>query len=501
MKNRIEWRNRLAVMLAFAMMAVSCKDDGTAVSEQLSVSQARLDIDKSGLAYDGAEAVAEVTSDAFWLITIPSGTDWVTVSPMAAAGSAKITISATPNAGPGRTAELVLETQRGTRAVLTVRQGDVSERTVYLLETLGTGASMVPVGGFDAWNFSGTGIAGLTHTGNDVFIDSAEPSGYDNASGGNNVLFPETGAQFTIGPTALHAGIDLQLRFGVYFPSETDMRHLRVQASKDAKNWTTLPFSCAPASGWSQALSRFYVDPEDASGLYFRFTSQTPGVRIDDICLIEGEPGEGELLEFGSYVDDGKEVGYIYFEDNFDWVTADFGGTDFIGNYPSATAEMRFDLVTDLSLKTILDNSGWTTTIAQGPVYLRLGYIKLGKTKVAGDVLTPALSGIADGASIDLTVTFDVAMMEWKTVQDLDGLIIEAVGDGTVNGTISSSQRFGVQSWNAWKTLSVKIYGATNKTRIRFTGAWTDAEMKAQNKSNRFFLDNVKVAKALPVEE
>lgn len=502
MKNRIEWRSYLAVLLAFAITAVSCKDDDEIVSEQLFVSQTRLDVDKSGLTYDGVAAVAEVTSDAFWLMTIPQSADWLSATPMAAEGSAQITVSASPNTGSERSVELVFETQAGTRATLTVYQGAASERTVYLLETLGTGASIIPVEDFEAWDTSGTGIAGITHTGSGVSIDSAEPSsGYDNASGGNNVLFPETGAQFTVGPVVLHAGIDLRLHFGACFPSEPDEEHLCVQTSRDAKNWTELPCSRTSAAGWVESLSKFYVDSEEVSELYFRFTSQVPGVRIDDVCLIEGEPGEGELLEFSTDVDDGKEPGYVYFEDRFDWDTAEFGGTDFIGNPTVGGSETRFDQVKDEKLKEILVNSGWTMAAEQPYAYLRLGYLKMGKTLMAGAVLTPKFEKIATGTSVDLIVTFDATVQEYKGVKDLDGLIVEAVGGGTVNGDTSTSARIDTESWNTWRTFSVVIHKATAKTQIRFGCAWTDADMKTQNKSNRFYLDNVKVVKAPQTEE
>lgn len=502
MKNRIEWRSCLAAMLAMTMLAISCKDDATDVTEQLSVSQARLDIDKSGLTYDGTEAVVEVTSDAFWLMTVSPTADWLSAAPMAAGGPAKITISASPNPGMERTAELRLETLAGTRATLTIHQGAASERTVYLRETFGTGASMIPVGDFDGWNASGIGISETAYAGTGVNIDAEEQSsGYNDASAGNNVLFSKVDAPFTIGPVALYAGIDLRLRFGAWFPAGTDVQHLRVQASRDAKNWTELLCSRASTAGWAESLSEFYVDSKEVDKLYFRFTSRVPGVRIDDVCLIEGEPGEGELLEFNTDVDDGKEAGYVYFEDRFDWDTAEFGGTDFIGDPTVGGSETRFDLVKDERLKEILVNSGWTMAAEQPYAYLRLGYLKMGKTLMAGAVLTPKLEKIATGTSVDLIVTFDATVQEYKGVKDLDGLIVEAVGGGTVNGDTSISARIDTESWNTWRTCSVVVRKATSKTQIRFGCAWDDADMKAQNKSNRFYLDNVRVTKAPRTEE
>ncbi len=99
--------------------------------------------------------------------------------------------------------------------------------------------------------------------------------------------------------------------------------------------------------------------------------------------------GEGYELVFRSGPTTGSPEGHVYFEDDFSWVTDVYGGTDYIGTWPTPlTAEQYWNGVTaaafgDEAYNTLI-NSGWVTddNKLKERVYLRVGYIKMGRGRV-----------------------------------------------------------------------------------------------------------------------
>ena len=150
------------------------------------------------------------------------------------------------------------------------------------------------------------------------------------------------------------------------------------------------------------------------------------------------------------------------------------------------------------------------------------GYIKLGKTNVAGDALSPKLSGIIGRANVN--VTFKAIGYVSKGGAKDDGVIrVMVVGPGTIVGrdlvdmtvgtTTGKAASFDVTvfpnssklengaDYDPWAqpeaSFSLNIEGATKDTQILFIGgtAWgSNLKGEGQGK-NRLLLDDVKVKK------
>jgi len=201
--------------------------------------------------------------------------------------------------------------------------------------------------------------------------------------------------------------------------------------------------------------------------------------------------------------DDGKKAGFVYFEDNFDWIKADWGTSDYIGGDYEGN-EVRMDLVA-ADYKPILMASGWKTSLRF--TYLRLGYIKMSRLKDGSDIISPKLkpfsnkefpmlpnrAGIEEGKTVNITVSFDAAVYRGvRGNRDLDNIVVEVLDAGTFDGKEETEMPLKIGSWNKWKNLSVTIYGATSETQIRIRAA----NIVTEKKPTRFFIDNFKVEKA-----
>ena len=173
---------------------------------------------------------------------------------------------------------------------------------------------------------------------------------------------------------------------------------------------------------------------------------------------------------------DHNPIGYIYFEDQFDWVSSEFGGQDYLN---------------------------WKTTGKF--VYLRLGYLQVGRRTDGGDIISPKLekrmpeaglgeyscAGIEPGKEVNVDVSFDVAIYQGvKGNKDLNTILVEVLNAGKLKDG-STEKEIKVNSWNKWKKIVVPVYGATSDTQILVRSI----QVKNTGKAARFFLDNFKVVK------
>lgn len=201
----------------------------------------------------------------------------------------------------------------------------------------------------------------------------------------------------------------------------------------------------------------------------------------------------------------------IYLNDHFDWMQE--GKEDYYYNYP----EQGIGVWTAEEL-----SHGWTTVNPSPALYGGRGYIKLGKTNVAGDALSPKLSSII--GKVNVNVTFKAIGYVSKGGAKDDGVIrVMVVGPGTIVGrdlvdmtvgtmtgkaasfdvTVfpNSSKLENGADYDPWAqpeaSFSLDIEGATKETQLLFIGgtAWgSNLKGEGQGK-NRLLLDDVKVKK------
>ena len=160
-----------------------------------------LNANKRGMTYEGGDVTFEVMSNVYWVINLDEQTDWLTVTPRAAYGNQTVKVTAALNAGARRSATLHFDSLDGVTAQIEVTQGAYDELIRYVRTGAGNSAVAEPVavGGYAAWEADGVGTTAVGFSGVNAFVSADSPSsGYDGASGGNNVLLdvpaaPEAG--------------------------------------------------------------------------------------------------------------------------------------------------------------------------------------------------------------------------------------------------------------------------------------------------------------------
>ncbi len=220
--------------------------------------------------------------------------------------------------------------------------------------------------------------------------------------------------------------------------------------------------------------------------------------------------GSGEFNNLSSTTTITQSAPGIVFYERFDWMQQ--GKEDFYYNYP----EVNFTKWTEAE-----KSHGWTTM--GDCMYGGRGYIKIGKTNVAGDAVSPKLEALK--AATDVVVTFKcIGYMASNGKKDDGVLNIGLIGSGQVEGgnvgtleiggtnyrvatfdiTVfpdSPSMEHG-EGYNPWEesnaTHTFRIKGADSTTQIVFVGGakWGTALKGVGQGKNRLLIDDVKVQEA-----
>lgn len=187
--------------------------------------------------------------------------------------------------------------------------------------------------------------------------------------------------------------------------------------------------------------------------------------------------------------------GAVYFEP-FDRLTA--GQDYFVGDRLAAFANY---CAGEINTWPVEKQNGLTGTwVMERPGYAQIGYVDTERAASrsvyennAGSLLTPAL-----GISGDLNLSFKACAYRTPAIRakavtttpdvgrpDITSATVEIVGGGTIDG-----QTYAVVTGlptDSFKTFSLKISGATENTRIRFTSTPSEGEF------SRWFIDEILV--------
>jgi len=500
MKDQILKITTLLAIIALGLYLPSCSDDDdNKVVPSIQLSETSLSMNKLGLTETGDSVSFNVKSNVYWEIVLDKNAPWLNTSIKGGSGQTEIILRAEKNEGTPRSATLTLETLEGTTVTLNISQNSSDEEILFVQENMGTtSAEMALVNDFLAWQKTGLGSRRIEYSGIGAVVDKEEPStGYMNASGDNNIFFADAGAEFTFGPIDTKLTSYFTLRFGAKTTQSLfNKDELTLFISNDGTNWVDAYYNRDTNSEWGIGEYKFYM-PKPARQIYFKFVSTVGSAyRIDDILLDEGVQGEGVEITFEQILDDGKPEGFVYFEDDFTWV--DFGGGDHLTN---AGAGPRTDGLGNNAA--IFATAGWG--VATKFVYVRPGYLQLGRAADAGGVISPkikkrlldteyptvpAQTGIAIGKMVNVIVTFSGAVHQSNIGEnDNDGYSFEVLGAGSLNpeGTVTS-QVIQINSFHVWRdNIPMKVYNATSETQIKLvapTGA-----------NRRLYFDNFKVVK------
>ncbi len=506
--------NLLRLSLIVLLAAAGCRKDPVEPAN-ISLDRSSVSANKRGMTYEGGEVSFNVTSNVYWVINVPKDAEeWLALSPRAAYGNQTVKVIAQMNTGGERSAVLTFDSMDGVTAEIEVTQGAYGELIYFVRTDAGSTAvsGEVAVKEFSGWNADGIGgVSDITFSGVNAAVSSSNPSsGYDGASGGNNIHLnipagAETNeASFIVNGVDTRGDLYFRLKFGVMSESGTIAPpDLLVQVNNGGDEYVDLNYEVTGSGDWKEALARFYVGADDTN-LSFRIITATGEYYIDDFRLYEGNAGDGQEVVF-QITDDGQEAGYSYFEDDFGWVTAVYGGTDYIGGYPSASAETFWNNITAAAYGDEAYNafnpSGWLLgdNALKQRTYLRIGYVKFGRAANAagsgGSLMTPPLDKVKKNSTTTLKVSFDCCIFVGTTgTWDPNSMQVRVLGPGSINDETSAvtAQAFYMQTgvMHQWETKEFLVYGATNATQIVFESVEETA------KANRLFLDNVRIVKA-----
>lgn len=202
-----------------------------------------------------------------------------------------------------------------------------------------------------------------------------------------------------------------------------------------------------------------------------------------------------------------QAAGSIILQEDFSWLTS-YGQLDGVVDPPYTTdRQVRIDKWTDDEKA-----HGWTSTVVGDGggntplLYACYGYVKLGKTNYAGDLISPKLS--LEEAT-DVTVTFKATgYISAGGAKDDNVLCVSVIGPGTlvcetnpftISNYPNSKKNENGDDYDPWDASiaerSFKIKGATGETQIKFMAGSAYTLKGVGQGKNRIFIDDITVSK------
>ena len=193
--------------------------------------------------------------------------------------------------------------------------------------------------------------------------------------------------------------------------------------------------------------------------------------------------------------DDGKEAGFVYFYDDFEWCV---GGTDAIADKAAGDArniytwDYKGNGFTD-PLPTFQKSYDDLNSNAK-TVYTMKGFIKFDKTNTITAIAIKD-NGIEPGKTSNVKVSFKGARHGSDKIQ----IVVGIEGDGTIEGGETAGSRMVSQvlpitsDSYTWSEVSVNISGVSSNTKI-IIGDVTYVKDNINNQGTfRWYLDDLKI--------
>ncbi len=188
----------------------------------------------------------------------------------------------------------------------------------------------------------------------------------------------------------------------------------------------------------------------------------------------------------------------LYYEP-FDWCTNDINKPgsaaiqDPVGtNGKQGTTFNLFDKKYT-GAKEAFDAAGLTCSNSETSIYIALGYLKFGKTKVQTGITLPAITSLQ--TATDAVMTFDVSTCcTGSLVPDKTKITVEITGEGSLsrNEIVKKIDNIDTSDGYKWNERTVNLYGINTNTRITIRSTqqgMTDAGAD----QFRWFVDNIKI--------
>lgn len=216
----------------------------------------------------------------------------------------------------------------------------------------------------------------------------------------------------------------------------------------------------------------------------------TSGNRVEEVSVIQTMQPDP---------DDGLEVGYVYFADSFDWLKQ-YGHSDQVADRTLNDTPNIYSF--NSTYLPLFQNHGYgDINPTDKTVYYCSHYIKMGRTNIQTGIILPQLTNMEKRKVANITLSFDIApVINGSEKADATEIVVEVKGPGSVNSDIkkvSDAMKHGITGSGQWKTMSVSLYGITNRSEIIIKSLQQrQPDGTATNGAFRWYMDNIKMVKA-----
>lgn len=267
-------------------------------------------------------------------------------------------------------------------------------------------------------------------------------------------------------------------------------------------------FTVTAAEAWT-AQSDGWLTPSPASGdagqteVTLTVGENTTGApRNGEVKILTSLTGLETVVRVAQnaknslFDDDGKEVGYVYYDEPFDW-TSKFKGADCVGEH---TQKGAVNIYTEVNkdqyvVDKAFSDAGLTDFNPDlRTIYACSDYLKMGAGDKQTGIILPALA-IPEGQATDIELTFVAASnIGGDGTGKPDAVTVTVAileGPGSINGDQGkeSEPMTPGEHWE-WTPMSVKLYGITGETRVVIRST-----QQGLSGYYRWYLDNVKMTK------
>lgn len=231
----------------------------------------------------------------------------------------------------------------------------------------------------------------------------------------------------------------------------------------------------------------------------------TKDPKSSDLTLVcfdpanEANKSEVTITLRQSRLADLHEAGYVFFEDDFSWITPLWDFTTYNQPYGWPTVDASdFHFYKSGGNTALGEKAAELGYTFNGSTYGRyLGFIKLGKTDENGLLTTRALKDIDKDRNATLLVQFDGAhyLTASGNADTGTSMSVTVVDGGTIVGDNTTDEGrtlvIPMRSGFAWDRYSFLVKDATSATKIQFSDGINKKAIKT-----RLYLDNVKITRA-----